>query len=439
MPWYWYFSGFVAVALFYTGSSFFEKEWSAVPGRSFEGYVFGVSVVIRVLWVIGYYLFTTSVWHTPWEQPIGTSMDSNAYYYTAEWFYNLIKENDLATFVTYLQLGSASDNGYPLFLMLLRFLIRDNILLTRIPNVLFDSWTVVLVYRIAKANFDESTGRLASIFALFMPMMIFYTGVTMKESLMLMLATWAIERGDMLIRERAFSFINLSSFVILALSLVLFRTALAWVLVLAFACALILSSEKVVSFPRRFTIAVVLVLGGLVFFSGEITEQTEELLQQYDSTGKNFENRAKHGNTLVENLSKGTFAPIIFTLPFPTMVDIPEQYIQQLQNGGYYIKNILSFFCLFALFALLFRGGWRNNVMIIAYLIGYLIVLGLSSFVHSGRFHHPALPVELMLAAYGINQISNKKEANLFDYFLVIEFLVILFWNWYKLKGRGLL
>jgi hypothetical protein len=120
------------------------------------------------------------------------------------------------------------------------------------------------------------------------------------------------------------------------------------------------------------------------------------------------------------------------------MVAIEGQNIQQLQNGGYYLKNILSFFCIFALITLLPKKRWTNNVMIIAFLLGYLMALGLSSFAQSGRFHHPAIPVEMIFAAYGISQIKTVKQAKWFDYFLVVEFFVIIFWNWFKLRGRGL-
>ena len=75
--------------------------------------------------------------------------------------------------------------------------------------------------------------------------------------------------------------------------------------------------------------------------------------------------------------------------------------------------------------------------MIIAYLIGYLMVLALSSFAQSGRFHHPIIPMELIFASCGIFSIRNKKQADLFDYFLALEFIIILGWNWFKLRGRG--
>ena len=317
----------------------------------------------------------------------------------------------------------------------------DNILLTRLPNALFDAWTVILTYRIAKRNFGEKNGRIAAIFTILMPQMLFYAGVTMKESMMLMLTMWALERGDKAIRQKDSKVLSIIAFVLLSLIVSFFRTALAWVLVLAFICALVFSSDRIMKASRRWTIILTIALAGVTIFGGTIIEQTEDLLEQVDSEGQNFEYRAnrKGGNTLVSKMSKAVFAPIMFTLPFPTMVEIEGQNIQQLQNGGFYLKNILSFFCVFALVLLLITKKWRGNVLIIAFLLGYLMVLALSSFAQSGRFHHPVIPMELIFATFGINNIKNRKQASWFDMFLAFEFVVIIAWNWFKLKGRGLM
>ena len=258
---------------------------------------------------------------------------------------------------------------------------------------------------------------------------------------MVMLSMWALERGDVLIRERKFKSMNLFYLIIISLLVSLFRTALAWVILLTFICAVILSSERLLNKSRRVAYIAVLIIGGITLFGGTIIEQSEELFEQAESTGANFEYRAnrKGGNKLVANLSKGMLAPLALTIPFPTMVTIEGQNIQQLQNGGFYLKNILSFFNIFAIFILLKRKKWRDNVTILAFLAGYLMVLALSSFIQSGRFHHPVIPIEMILGAYGICSIRNRKDAKLFDFFLVLEFLVIIFWNGFKLKGRGVI
>ena len=438
MQWYWVLAGIVEVSLFYYFSSSAEIGWRNIPVKRYEQKLLYWTISIRLLWIIGYYMFTTSVWNTPWEQPIGSSMDSTGYYAEAQWLKDMILNKDISPYLYYISSG-ISDSGYPIFLGLLSLIINNSVFLTRIPNAFFDAWTVVLIYRVAKRNFGESVARLGAVFTMLMPMMVFYSGVTMKESMMLMLATWALERGDFTIRNRSFVGFSFVSFILLSLSLLFFRTALAWVLILSFICALVLSSEKTINRSRRFVIIMVLVLGGLFFMGGAILDQGSELIDQVESTGANFEYRANRlgGNALVARLNKVVFAPIIFTVPFPTMVSIEGQNIQQLQNGGFFIKNILSFFVLFSLVMLLVKKAWGNNVMVIAYMIGYLIALAMSSFAHSGRFHHPVIPVEMIFAALGMSFIKNKRQADYFDYFLILEFLIILVWNGFKLRGRG--
>jgi hypothetical protein len=434
-------AGLLEVVLFYGLSSYWEKQWASVVSIQFEKKLFVFTLLFRLLWIIGYYAFTTSVWHTPWEQPIGTSMDSEGYFAEAVWLKEMIVQGDISPYLEYIKMGSLSDAGYPVFLSLWNMLTKDSIFLSRIPNAFFDAWTVVLTYRIAKRNFGDKVARLSAIFTLLIPMMSFYSAVTMKESLMVMLSMWALERGDFLIRERNFRSIHLLFFILLAFLVSFFRTALAWVIVLTFICAVLLSSERLLKKSKRVAYIAIIVLGGVTVFGGSIIEQSEDLFEQAESTGSNFEYRANRrgGNRLVSNLSKGVLAPLALTIPFPTMVTIEGQNIQQLQNGGYYLKNILSFFCMFAIVILFKRKIWRNNVSVLAFLAGYLMVLALSSFIQSGRFHHPVIPLEMILGAYGIHCISNRKEAQLFDYFLVFEFVIILFWNGFKLKGRGMI
>lgn len=439
MTWYWIVAGIVEVWLFYFLSVQWEIGWKGLSPQTIERKLFLVALIIRLLWILFFYLFTMTVWHTPWEQPIGTTMDSTGYYAEANWLIEMIKAGDISPYLLYAS-TRVDDVGYPIFVALCNFISDNSIIFTRIPNAFFDAWTVILTYRLAKRNFGETVGRLSAYFVILMPMIVFYSGTTMKESLMLMLSMWAVERGDFVIREKLFRSWHLVSFAVLVILLTFIRIALAWVIVLAFICALVFSSEKIINQSRRVLILFLVFFVGATFFGGRIMEQSESLMEQANSTGANFEYRANRagGNALVSGLNKLVFAPLMFTLPFPTMVAIEGQNIQQLQNGGYYLKNILSFFCIFALFTLLPKKRWRSNVMIIAFLLGYLMALGLSSFAQSGRFHHPAIPVEMIFAAYGISQIKTVKQAKWFDYFLAVEFFVIIFWNWFKLRGRGL-
>jgi multisubunit Na+/H+ antiporter MnhE subunit len=107
--------------------------------------------------------------------------------------------------------------------------------------------------------------------------------------------------------------------------------------------------------------------------------------------------------------------------------------------GGSYIKNILSFFVIIVMMLLLISGEWRKHVFIIAYTVGYHMVLVMSSFAQSGRFHMPVMPIILLFAAYGIQMAKgNQKMQRGFTIALVLEVIICLAWNWFKLKGRGM-
>ena len=92
------------------------------------------------------------------------------------------------------------------------------------------------------------------------------------------------------------------------------------------------------------------------------------------------------------------------------------------------------------LLLLLLSGEWRKHVFILAYLCGYLVVLVFSGFAQSGRFHMPIWPMLMLFAAYGV-QIAkgNVRLRRGFNMVLMAEVLVCLIWNWFKLKGRGMI
>ena len=64
----------------------------------------------------------------------------------------------------------------------------------------------------------------------------------------------------------------------------------------------------------------------------------------------------------------------------------------------------------------------------------------MSEFAHSGRFHMPVIPMMMLFAAYGI-QIAktNAKMRKWFPIVLVLEVVICLAWNWFKLAGRGMI
>ena len=88
---------------------------------------------------------------------------------------------------------------------------------------------------------------------------------------------------------------------------------------------------------------------------------------------------------------------------------------------------------------LLMSGKWREHLLPLSFLLGYLVVLTMSTFAQSERFHQPVMPFEMMFAAYGMSvAVTKKKYKRFFTYWCVLMFVAAVLWNWFKLKGRGL-
>ncbi|HOL01268.1 MAG TPA: hypothetical protein PK860_07005, partial [Paludibacteraceae bacterium] len=119
------------------------------------------------------------------------------------------------------------------------------------------------------------------------------------------------------------------------------------------------------------------------------------------------------------------------------MVNIEGQENQQTINGGNFVKNILAFFVIFALIWVIKNKVWRKYLLIGSFTIGYLLILAFSGFAHSERFHQPALPFILILAAVGISRVTNRSK-KYFWWWMVFVFIAAIGWNWFKLAGRGL-
>jgi F0F1-type ATP synthase assembly protein I len=206
-----------------------------------------------------------------------------------------------------------------------------------------------------------------------------------------------------------------------------------------------MASQRVMSMGKKI-LAGVLVASVLAVSMGDrIRMQSKELVEsaQSNSQDNNMEWRGKRegGNSFAKYAGAAVFAPLIFTIPFPTFNQANESQLLQVQlSGGSYIKNIFSFFVIMVMFMMLISGEWRRHVFILAYTVGYLMVLVMSNFAQSGRFHMPVWPMMMLFAAYGI-QIAktNGKMKRWFTLVLVAEVFICIAWNWFKLKGRGMI
>ncbi len=442
MLWYWWLFGIVGVMAFFYGSNKLTKLWGNYTPRLFKRQLFWTALVIRVIMVLFLYWFFTRLSDKP--PFMFHAADAEGYHDAAEWMANCIREGHPATFFNWLfaEGGGISDAGYPLYLGSIYLLTNNSILLARLIKAIWSALICVLIYKLGSRNFGESVGRMAAIFVMLEPHFIIYSGLHLKETEMIFLLVLFLERADNLIRSREFRVGTIAPVFLLAASLFFFRTVLGLAAVFAFIMALLLSSQKVANLGRRWLVLILFVLCAGFFVGGRVMSEIEFYWE-----GRHTNQESRYGvvvktQSLAKYASKTVLAPMIFTIPFPTMVETPGQENHRMHHAGNVVKNVLSLFCIIGLILLILdkspTTGWRNNVLLGAFLATYLIIIVQSAFMHVDRFHLPAYMIELLFAAYGVSQMPRIKWKQLYTYWCVLMFVAWVAWAWFKLSGRGL-
>ena len=191
---------------------------------------------------------------------------------------------------------------------------------------------------------------------------------------------------------------------------------------------------------KRFTLALWIFILIAVLISGKVMNEIE-LVYKYRSENQQtgMQSRATQvgGNSFARYGTAAIFAPMIVAIPFPSFTNAnQEQQNQQMFSGGYFTKNIYSFFVLVALLLLIKLKEWREHLLIITFFGTYLIIVAMSNFAVAERFHLPAVPFLLCLAGFGITHIT-KKEKKWYLPYVVFMVFVIIAWNYIKIAGRN--
>ena len=449
LAWQWWFFGAIEVLGFFYFANHLSKQWFHLKPIHFTQKLFWVALFIRLLWVvISYFLY---------QKWTGTAFTIDAgdelfYNEVAQYAANMMRNSDWNIYdniQAYSGGTQFSDMGYPIYLTIIYWLFGNSIFVARVIKALLSAWTVILMYRLTTRNFGEQVGRMVAIMCALMPNLIYYCSFQLKEVEMVFLAVLFIERADHLLRKGKLAFVPTATLMLIPAVLFTIRTALAAVLVMAFFCTILLSSERVVSWGRRTLMLIMAILFASMILMTS-TSIGQDIQQMWQTRGTNQEATMKwhservdkggFSNQFAKYAGAAVFAPMIFTIPFPTMAETPGQENQKMIHGGNFVKNILSFFTISALVLLLISGDWRKYVLPLAVLCGYLVVLVFSNFAHSERFHLPILPLTLMFAGYGISKMKEvwwiKKY---FPYWCALIFVACVAWNWFKLAGRGMI
>lgn len=437
----------VSVALFFYAGYALSRNWHKVLEKQFLKNIFSLGFVIRIIWVIYLYYIFNPIYY---GNTFGDTAD-------VEWYIPFAI--DLAAWMTgdsYLTLSQLIDNymsaiddvGYP-FMLAIEYIISGKMSDIFVPMVLksiMGAYCAIMIYNVAKRHFGVGVARIAALFVCLNPNMIYWCGNMMKEAEMVFFCCLAVDKLDQgLSSGNKLTLRALWPGLLAGLVLFFLRTALGLALFMGVLLHVVLASNKIISLTKKIIVGILVITTLIVSMGDRLFYQAKGLVNQVQTGAQkeNMEWRSERagGNSFAKYAGAAVFAPLIFTIPFPTLNVANEAQLTQMQlAGGSYIKNLFSFFVITALFLMLISGEWRRHVFILAYTCGYLVVLVFSGYAQSGRYHMPIWPMLMLFAAYGVQMAKgNKYIRNGFHQVVLLEVLVCLAWNWFKLKGRGLI
>lgn len=424
-----------SVLLFFFFLNRISVKWTKYSDRFFRKKLFRTALVIRIVVILGLYFFFDYMTGQPFEFDAG---DSVFYDETGQFLADDIHKGQLNLFEELQKYMVISDTGFPVYLGFFYAIAFKSLLAVRLFNAFLGAWLCVIIYDFTKRNFNEQIARLAAIMMMILPALLYYAGLHLKETLMIFLLFACLNLADIVLKSKQVSYWYIVLLVLTGSSLFLFRTVLGACVLFSIISYIIFTSQRVTGMKRKFVIAFWL-LGA---FAVLMTTSVKEDLYTYIHGGASNQEQKissvsnNQGNKLAKYGSKTLLFPLLIPAPFPTFVDTGQRNIMML-GGSIFIRNIYGFFVILALVVMYKKRMYKKHVLAVSFLVSYMVVLGFSGFVLSDRFHLPLVPVLLMLAAFGISEIT-KRNYKYFNLYLILVGVIIIGWNWFKLAGRDL-
>ncbi len=441
------FTTIISIVLFFFVGRHMSNKFSLLGEKKFLRSVFTAGLVIRLLWILYmFFVFNPRYYGSRFGSTADVEWFMGFGVYLSEW----LSGNSQYTLSEIIELnGSAIDDvAYPMLLGVEYLLTGgvSDVLVPYIVKSILGACCAICVYRITKRHFGEGAARMAAIFVCLNPNIIYWCGTMMKEAEMVFFCCLAVDKFDEALSSN--STLTIKSLLpgILCGFVVLFmRTTLGLAIFAAVMVHILLADRRIISVGKKIFMGALMVIVLSVVVGDHLMEQSRGYIEKansdYQKENMEWRSTREGGNSFAKYATAGVFAPLIFTIPFPTFNQAYEDQLLQIQlSGGSYIKNILSFFVIIVLIQFIISGEWRKHVFILGYTCAYLVVLVFSGFAQSGRFHMPIWPMLMIFAAYGVQLAkTDKKMRKWFMYALYFEVFVCLVWNWFKLAGRGMI
>jgi hypothetical protein len=432
----WIAAALLIFIIIISGISFLLKKWLYIDDSSYTNKLFWSAFIIRLMAMFVLLLISYKTWNMFYT--VG-ARDEMVYYRIASeavdiWKVSTIKDAYLHIFSSYK--SDISDTGFSTFLMLPIFVFGQSPVLIKILLCSMGSIIVVRGYKLASLLIERPAARLAGILLALYPISWFYSEILLKENFMVLLM---VEAFILMVKiQRSFKILSVIKVLLLILMLFFFRSALSILLLM------VLMVSFVVQYRAKYVIINVMMAGVIVLiylYFLKSTGRFDEYYNQYTNVDEFTQERLSYMekiNPLVALVGSPVFAVLSYISPFPSVVTVPNagglphsEYYYHIAGNLFWIS--MAFFSFYGLYYSL-RYKRKEMAVLLAFVIGYQFVLLKAMMFTSVRFSYPAKPFLLILAAYGIYKLKSKKW---YPVYLVAAVVLIVGWNYVRLKGRG--
>jgi 4-amino-4-deoxy-L-arabinose transferase-like glycosyltransferase len=364
------------------------------------------------------------------------AQDATGYHYIPMWMAADFWNNKLDLSYYLKMSGGLADFGYMLYMLPWYVIFGPHLWLHGLSSLIVGSLSVVLIYKIAKNQYNHEIGVLASVMMMLMPFFYYYSAEALKEMVLIWLSLNCIYYLQNFILEKGRVFKNLLLGFLFLLSITMFRTFFVGIIMLAFAIALLFKNKRNRLKTIFYSVLALIILVLLVKFSYVGTELQNTADSSQGFFGKKITRFS--GNQVAYQLASiPSYFVFVSSGPFPTIVNTEGQTTIILNAGGSFVRNFLMFFYLIGIYFLI-KSNFRRNLFLLVILISYLFVVAYSGYASSIRMHLPVVSLILILSAVGMYNINSSQKKYLIP-FLILMVIVILGWNYIKLAGRGII
>lgn len=432
----WVLWGMGEVLFFFVLTTLFYPRWKNDDPKHFRRKVFWTAIGIRALYaflICYYYYYQTG---KAFEYNVA---DGIWYHRTGVHLSRAVRQGYIRYVFQYLRAYTMgfSDQGYTLWLTLIYTIFGPNLLTPRLFKALMSAYLCIVVYKLGTRTFGERTGKLAAVMCAFMPILVQICGLHTKEMEMIFLSLLALERMDYLIRSKKYTVWNIAFPILLTGLTFGFRTIVGMCLIFAFLVFIMLSTNELVGKKGKIISVSAIVLVFFVFLLTGIGNEMRIIYRlRFVDLNVKTEKYEALGFKHAELAHSKYLAPGAFVLPLAPMVEESPEHNKMI-HGSTYVKNFLAFFAMLAIVVAFRQKKWREFSLIGAYELSYLAIIMLSFAANMERYHQPAIPLLVLMAAYAMTHLR-RKDLILFYVYCGLLYVALFVWNWLKLSARGL-